>query len=702
MNPAFAWVREAWSSKTISLRSHIFVMFAVPYCVLFAALAWIADRTATRTALLATQAQFEQVGQRTSESIYRLEEPARSWLAAMTSNPVQGLRGTGDLALLRIHMTVLERSPQMASVYFGYANGEFVRVLQLKDEAERKAVRAPSGARYALQTIHVSPGGDSNYEVWDFYSARMAPLSTESRGTSRFDPRQRPWYKASALTAAGQVNATAPYRFSFPANLGVTMSANLGHNSSAYSGFGVGGVDFSLTNLSNFLAVQKAASTVQSMIFDGKGNLWAWSDVSAYNKLLEGGKIPSVAALPQPALRGLVDASKPMRPGGQSSGQSSGRYMELTHPDGSAFSASLFSVERFGGESVYIVVVDERANVFEPVQQLRLRMLLIGLLGLVGGAALISLLAKRLSTPMRNVAVQSKLVERFRFSEIQPVKTSIREVKQLQASVKAAAVVLAGYARYVPKPLVRHLMAVRAAPQPGVEPREVAALYAAFPAPLHMPSGTSSVAFERLNGVLHLIDSSRGLVDALDNNGMRAFWNAPLLQSNPALRACEAAYQAIEQLDASRSNDDGAWPIHVGIDLGMACVGSFGTPTGRLLYSAVGQPVEQARELAELAKALGVPLVLTDAVAGQINKRFALTRLAVGKLSLPSRLSGQALWTVAGRTEGSLPVAMGTALGNEDASVAVANAAATHTVRRSADPADFSEPASLGGPRPLG
>lgn len=669
-----------------SMRTHIFVTFAVPYLLLFSLLMWVAEKTASDNAIAGAVARFEQVGQRTSESLFRIEEPARAWLAGMTRNPAQGIHGLEDLALLRVHMTLLKRAPHMASVYFGYGNGEFARVVSLSNAAARQAVTAPDAARFAVQFVRPLAGASAQESI-EFYSDNMLPLSVSRSNASDFDPRTRPWYSAAAPRPVGEVAATAPYFFVFPRQLGITMSANLGASASAQAAAAaLGGVDFSLAGLSAYLAEQKTSKTVSSYIFDEGGHLWAWSDAARYEALLRAGTAPRVENLPNPAQRELLKVALER----VAKNAPDGDYLEITSGGAPTLAASIFSVPRMGSQRVFVAVTDPKAEVFADVAELRLRLLVIGLVGLLGGAVVIALLARRIAKPLRAMAVQTKLLERFRFSEFNPGKSRIKELGQLQSSLTMARSALAGYARFMPRPLVKHYLALRSEPKPGVESREVVAMYSMFRHSLHLPTGANSRGFEALNAVLSHVEGARGIADHIDNFGVGALWNAPLLQNNPALLACEAAFQAIDWLDRNRADDRSLWPTFIGIDIGMACVGNFGTARGRLIYTAVGPAVNRAHDLALHARRVSVPLVITEPVAKLVENYYDFLPIDLPALGVPC-------FAIANRKEGVRPLKMRPPEGEESHDAATTSSQGLAAARGPrSDPRDLDSLVSSG------
>lgn len=105
-----------------------------------------------------------------------------------------------------------------------------------------------------------------------------------------------------------------------------------------------------------------------------------------------------------------------------------------------------------------------------------------------------------------------------------------------------------------------------------------------------------------------------GTIDKFMGDGMMAFWNAPLDQTDHAARAVRAAKAMVDVVaDVNAELSPGEKPLAIGIGLhtGEAFVGNMGSKR-RFAYSAIGDPVNLAARVEALAGTLGEALLITQ------------------------------------------------------------------------------------------
>jgi adenylate cyclase len=107
-----------------------------------------------------------------------------------------------------------------------------------------------------------------------------------------------------------------------------------------------------------------------------------------------------------------------------------------------------------------------------------------------------------------------------------------------------------------------------------------------------------------------------GVLAQYAGDAIEAFWNAPMDQADHARRACLTALDMVAALSALRPVFAAqGWPhldLGVGINTGPMVVGNMGSKD-RLIYTAVGDPVNVAARLEGLSKEYGVHVVVGEA-----------------------------------------------------------------------------------------
>ncbi len=116
-----------------------------------------------------------------------------------------------------------------------------------------------------------------------------------------------------------------------------------------------------------------------------------------------------------------------------------------------------------------------------------------------------------------------------------------------------------------------------------------------------------------------------GVLAQYTGDAVEAFWNAPMAQPDHARRACETALDMVAALERLRPEfERRGWAqldVGVGINTGQMVVGNMGSKD-RLVYTAVGDPVNVAARLEGLSKEYGVHIVVGEATAAAVPETF--------------------------------------------------------------------------------
>lgn len=148
-----------------------------------------------------------------------------------------------------------------------------------------------------------------------------------------------------------------------------------------------------------------------------------------------------------------------------------------------------------------------------------------------------------------------------------------------------------------------------------------------------------------------------GTIDKYIGDSIMAFWNAPIIVSDHAPRACRAALRMrntlreLNESDAFRFRSRSYFlpdvAIGMGINVGQALVGNMGSES-RFNYSVVGDTVNVASRIEGQAKSLAVDAVVAESVT-LAAREFAY--LEAGALDLRGKQEKERLFVLVGDAE---------------------------------------------------
>ncbi len=267
-----------------------------------------------------------------------------------------------------------------------------------------------------------------------------------------------------------------------------------------------------------------------------------------------------------------------------------------------------------------------------------IRAVAVGLTILAVSLVLTFLFGRWMTGKLRELANTAVSVKQFDFAGAPHVgRSRLRELDDTATAFNSMIDGLRWFESYAPRSLVRRL--IRAGGERGVESiqREVTVMFtdiAGFTT-LSETMGAAEVADflnEHFALVDKVIDAEQGTVDKHLGDGVMAFWGAPETQDDHTERACRAALKIRDTVEA-QNRDRAAFGlpkinVRIGIHCGAVTVGNIGAAS-RLSYTIVGDPVNTASRLCELAKQVvpdgrDVVILLGDAAASRVAPAFAL------------------------------------------------------------------------------
>ena len=258
------------------------------------------------------------------------------------------------------------------------------------------------------------------------------------------------------------------------------------------------------------------------------------------------------------------------------------------------------------------------------IDELSQSVLFISMVALAVGLVATLFVARSIAEPVAAVREAMARVERGDLDANVPVDDG-SEVGLLEAGFNRMAEGLRErermrdlFGRHVGRDVARQ--ALEAEVELGGETREVAALFVDL-------SGSTRLASERppeevvalLNSffavVVDVVEANRGLVNKFEGDAVLAIFGAPVATDDPAGDALAAARTMADRLHEEVPDIDAG----IGVSAGPAVAGNVGT-VERFEYTVIGDPVNEAARLCDLAKSRDERVLASEAALARARE----------------------------------------------------------------------------------
>jgi adenylate cyclase len=584
---------------------------------------WINYQRGSAAALTAADRLLEQESERIVARMELLVEPVFSVVdaAALAASARFDVPARGDHALAPVMFAVLERYPQITALYLGKGNGDFFRVMSLNAVRSnaRSFLKAPADTAFAVQAITRERGG--RVERWRFIDAQRRELSTAEDSDEDFDPRQRPWYIGAQ--AADRTFVTDNYVFASVPQIGMTVARSVGDANGT-----VVGADLTLTSVSRYLArvrdrVLSDGSAAEVAVFNAQEQLLAHSDNAAYESLLnsaETPRIPRVGEVGRRVMPRLMAVSRQLGPGA----------LRVTGEDGAQWLCRVAKVPPAFGKDAYVALAVPVGEVLGPLARSSRQTLLVSLAIVLAFLPVVYLAAGAISAPLRRLTGEIAGLQNFDVKSTPAERSGIAEIQDLANALATAKSMLGAFAKYVPKNLVRQIVASGDEPRLGGERRPLTVFFSDVK---DFTTISEQVAPERLmeftsqylEGLVHLILEHHGTVDKFVGDQVMAYWNAPTPNPDHAADGCRAILACRDWSNAQNERwaREGTPVLYTrfALHLGDAIVGNVGS-SDRMDYTVVGATINLGSRIEGLNKVYGTQILITHPIAQAIGAQF--------------------------------------------------------------------------------
>lgn len=553
--------------------------------------------------------------------------------AAAKANPDQFRSDTANDLLWQ----ALTGADQIDAIYTSFEDG-YHRVVSRIDADRRKSDPViPGGANWHASHIDSYAAGAARARHRIFFSTWGQQTGNGYSAPTDLDLRRLPHYmaaKASGQLAVGEPTVN-PDTGSLVMSLGTPIVSQ-----GSFVGFV--GANMTLGNISAYLADNRLSASSITMIYDQSGRLIAASDRALMApRGTAKGALPTLDNIVNPKLAEAIGLRAKALDRPYLFNDASGQQLIVA--------ARPFPAE-FGKDWAILTVSptdDFVGGLKETNRQIAAIIILITVLELL----LIILVSRRVSRRIARVVGEFDEIGRFNLGRSAPVDSLVREISNLSQSVEKMKSSLRSFGHYVPKDLVRSLLADGREAVLGGERRRLSLHFSDVADFTAISEGLSpedlvEAMSEYFELMTRAISEEGGTVDKFMGDGVMAFYNAPADLPDHAIRACHSAIKAQQRL-AVFADRRIAFRARIGLGIGDVVVGNMGTQE-RFAYTVLGDAVNLASRLEALNKVYGTSIMASADLRDETGSHFEWRRL--DRVAVKGRQQGTVIYELLGRT----------------------------------------------------
>lgn len=520
----------------------------------------------------------------------------------------------------------LAGSPYIDGLYVGYPSGAFVHAVSIAaNPAWRDALSAPEGTSYAVRMIETTATGRRS--AWRYYGSDGRLNGERVTEEVSYDPRSRPWYKAAS--GSGTLVAVGPYSMATTGKLGLTVATAMERNGDV-----IVGADVLLETISHLLSREAISPNAVGYVFDASGRLIVHSNEQAMKRVLESlgtrarGARADIGDPLLATMRGILDTATERD------------EVLKFEVEGRSYLARVATIRNSGPlDGNTVAIVAPLSDFTGPSVALLQRALIISAVLIGIGILSALLIASLISRSLTALAEDAKQIGELELSGAHAVHSHVAEINTVAGALASARAAIRSFALYVPRELVRKVIATGQQAAGSAMRQEVTVLFTDirdFTTVSEQRSPEEVVAllsayFERMN---EIVERHNGVVVQYLGDSVYAMWNAPEADPQHVDDACRCTLAlAADVADLNGGNRAAGLPELVtrfGLHTGEAVVGNVGATT-RQQYTAMGDTVNVASRLEGMNKEFGTTILASGAIRKRAASSFCFRPLGMAR-----------------------------------------------------------------------
>lgn len=589
----------------LSFPTTVMLLFSIVFTVAAGLIAWGYRATGERAAMAAGEQALVSAAGAAGAHARALFEPILAFASVLPGHAPLGEHPgivpdlAGPLQLLALH-------PVLASMAAIDGEGRLRRLVRLEGGAVKGMPPPPASARFVHAEVADAAIGQG-IASWTFLDARHDHVGTSDVPWTGEDVVRAPWI-LQARNAMG-VQVTPLHQLDWADAPGISVSRRT-------PGGGALGFDLPLAGLTRALTRSGGEAGLRVFVFFADGVLLAHSDPQVARP---GGAWTTMARAPDPLLHAVWRAysaamlrpGDPLRLDGVEIGSAGGSHLVYLSP-----------LPDMLGQPLLVGVAAPLDAFTGPMLEALRKGSLYALGGFLLGLLAIGYAAHRIAEPLARLTVEAEGIRGFLLDGPVPVQSRIVEIERLAGAMGAMKASLRTFGAYVPRDLVRQLIAEGGTATLGGQRRALSVMFSDVEGFTRLAEGMdpeqlmriASAYFDQLTRVLQ---HEGATIDKYIGDAVMALWNAPRRDSQHVRHACRAvlaaraAAQALEADFAARG-----WPklpTRFGLHTGEAVVGNVGS-SDRMSYTAIGAMVNLASRLEGLNRHYGTRILVSGPV----------------------------------------------------------------------------------------
>jgi adenylate cyclase len=431
--------------------------------------------------------------------------------------------------------------------------------------------------------------------------------------TFGFDPRMRPWY----IQAKNMKKAVWTDIFSLQLipSLALSVATPIYYQDGSLRG--VFGLGIRIGDLLHFISQQNVSPQGFTFIVTKDGKLIAF---------------PGIKSSKNTVLYDIHTISKPWLGKSLEQYNTTGQeHFSLVH-EGKKYLFTYKPIPELASHGWLIGVVVPEMDFTNGLEKINHITLIVFLIILIICIILFSNFINKIVWPISMLVDDANKIKKFDLSGKVPIKSRIREVKNLSEAFKSLKNALQSFQKYVPKILVNQLVEANEDIRVGGVRKELAILFSDIEnftsiAETMNPNQLMIYMCEYYEEMTKIIAEQGGTIDKYIGDSMMAFWGAPLPELFPSQKAARSALQCQHRLQLlnARWVAQGRQPLitRIGLHLGDAVVGNLGS-SERLNYTALGDTINIASRLEKLNKIYGTKIIVSEKIYHLLKDQFIM------------------------------------------------------------------------------